>query len=455
MEKRKIPLQSTSAATILESIPDGVFTVNLELRITFFNRAAEQITGLNRKEAIGRRCAEVFHFSMCSGDCALQQSLQSGKPVINKPGFIVGATGRRILVSLSTAVLRDQEGRIVGGIETFRDLSGLKGLGKVQQVQVQIGDLVCQSKAMQEILDLIPALASSSSTVLIQGETGTGKELLARAIHEQSYRAAQPFIAVNCGALPDNLLESELFGYKRGAFTGANKDKLGRFAVAGQGTLFLDEIGEISPALQIRLLRVLQERTFEPLGATVPVKSKARIIAATNKDLAALVAQGRFRQDLFYRINVISIELPPLREHKEDIPLLIDHFIDHFNKLQNKRVVGCSPEALSILMAHDWPGNVRELKNVVERAFVLCFEKWITIAQLPTELLGQTTWKAKKDLVAIKALAERQSILAVLQRNKFNRAATAKELGIHKTTLYRKIKALHIELPGYDGRYKN
>ena len=264
-----------STEIILESISDGVFTVDRDWRITSFNRAAEEITGIAREEAIGKRCSEVFKASMCEGDCALCLTLETGEPVINKSAFIVDVEGRRIPISVSTALLRDPKGRVIGGAETFRDLSLVEELRKELEGRFQLGDLVSRSPAMRKVFDVLPQVAASDSTVLIQGETGTGKELVARAIHGLSPRRDQPFVAVSCGALPDTLLESELFGYKAGAFTGAVKDKPGRFALAEHGTLFLDEIGEISPALQVRLLRVLQERTYDPLGGTKPVVRRA------------------------------------------------------------------------------------------------------------------------------------------------------------------------------------
>jgi len=444
---------SAPTDAILESISDGVFTVDPNWRITSFNRAAEEITGIPRREALGRLCSEVFKSSMCEAECALKRTLKSGKPVINKSGYIIDAEGDRIPVSVSTAVLRDSDGTVVGGAETFRDLSEIAALRKELEGRFQAGGLVSHSPAMRPVFDLLPALAASSTTVLIQGETGTGKELLARAIHGMSQHAKKPFVAVNCGALPDTLLESELFGYRKGAFTGATQDKPGRFALAGSGTLFLDEIGEISPALQVRLLRVLQEHTYEPLGATRPEKSHARILVATNRDLAVMVQHGEFRKDLYYRINVIALELPPLRKRKDDIPLLVEHFVERFNRIQNKSVSGFTPGAYSLLMAHDWPGNVRELENVVERAFVLCTAKWITPEHLPAELTGVSPCSAKPDnLESAKRVAEEHSIIAALKRNRFNRAAVARELGIHKTTLYRKMKELEIPLPEQNGR---
>ena len=453
VDKNNADLLFAPTGAILESISDGVFTVDMNWCVTSFNRAAEEITGIPRGDALGRLCSEVFKSSMCEAECALQLTLKSGKPVINKSGYIIDSEGRRVPISVSTAVFYDGEGKVIGGAETFRDLSEIVALRKELEGRFQIGDLVSHSQTMRPIFDMLPSLASSSTTILIQGETGTGKELLAKAIHGMSSRSNKPFVAVNCGALPDTLLESELFGYKKGAFTGATQDKPGRFALAGDGTLFLDEIGEISPVLQVRLLRVLQEHVFEPLGATRSEKSNARIIVATNRDLAAMVKNGEFRQDLYYRINIISQELPPLRSRKEDIPLLVEHFVSRFNRLQNKNISGFTPGAYSLLMAHNWPGNVRELENVVERAFVLCTEKWIGPDGLPVELTGCRPQPTNPGSIeSAKRSAEEQSILGALKRNSFNRLAAARELGIHKTTLFRKIKNLNLPLPEQNGR---
>jgi PAS domain S-box-containing protein len=445
----------TGAESILESISDGVFTVDADWRITSFNRAAESITGIRRRDAIGKTCSDVFRASMCEADCALRHTVKTGKPVINKSAFIVDVDGRRIPISVSTAILRDERGRIVGGAETFRDLSLVEELRKELEGRFQMGDLVSCSASMRRIFDLLPQIASSDATVLIHGETGTGKELLAQAIHNTSLRKNRPFIPVNCGALPDTLLESELFGYMKGAFTGAAKDKPGRFALAEGGTVFLDEIGDISPALQVRLLRVLQERTYEPLGGTQTRNADVRIIAATHRDLAALIRKGVFREDLFYRLNVVKLDLPPLRKRKEDIPLLVEHFVARFNRRQGKSVVGVASDVMALLMAHDYPGNVRELENIVERAFVLCNSGKIERAHLPPELSGQPAAapiSAGDTIAAQTRVAEAQAICAALERHGFNRLAAARELGLHKSTLFRKIQSLGIELPVQDGR---
>lgn len=443
----------TPTEAILESISDGVFTVDLEWRIASFNRAAEEITGITRKEAIGRLCCDVFRSSMCESECALRQTRKTGNPIIGKSGYIIDAEGSRRPISVSTAVLKNNAGQVIGGAETFRDMSEVEALHRELVGRFKIGDLVSHSVLMQKIFDILPAVSVSPSTVLICGETGTGKELIARTIHSLSPRREKPFVAVNCAALPDTLLESELFGYKVGAFTGATKNKPGRFAMAHEGTLFLDEIGEISPALQVKLLRVLQDHQFEPLGATKTETADVRIIGATNKDLSEEMRKGNFREDLYYRVNVVRIELPPLRKRIEDVPILAKHFIDRFNRLQEKSIEGISSEALSILMAHHWPGNVRELENIIERAFIMCGAEQISIEHLPEDLIARRTVNHQvTSMQAAREILDAQSIRTALERNDYNRLAAARDLGIHKSTLFRKIKKLGIILPDTDGR---
>jgi PAS domain S-box-containing protein len=438
---------------ILESISDGVFTVDSEWRITTFNRAAESITGVPRKEAIGRRCSEVFRSSMCGDACALRHTLETDKAVIGKSGYIIDSEGARIPVSISTAVLRDSDGRVIGGAETFRDLSELETLRQELEGKFRFGDLASRNPFMQSVFEALPAIASSPSTVLILGETGTGKELVARTIHSFGPRRRGPFIALNCGALPETLLESELFGYKAGAFTGAYRSKPGRFALASGGTIFLDEIAEFALPLQVKLLRVLQERAYDPLGSARSETTDARVIVATNKDLAEQMRNGLFREDLYYRVNVVRIELPPLRRRKEDIPLLTNEFIARFNRLQQKALQGIEHEALSLLMAYHWPGNIRELENVIERAFILCREGYIGIKHLPEELTGQgMPEQVDFNVRSAHDILDAQTIHSALQRTGFNRLAAAKQLGIHKTTLFRRMKRLGIKLPEYDGR---
>jgi PAS domain S-box-containing protein len=447
------PLDRIATESILESISDGVFTVDGDWRVTSFNRAAEQLTGIDRGDAIGRRCSDVFRATMCETECALRHTMETGDPVVGRTTFIIDADGRRIPISVSTALLRDERGRVVGGAETFRDLSVIEELRREVRGRWQVGDIVSRSASMRRVLEVLPRVAESESTLLVQGETGTGKELVARAVHGLSHRRDGPFVAVNCGALPDSLLESELFGYKAGAFTGATRDKPGRFALARGGTLFLDEIGEVSPALQIRLLRVLQERQYEPLGSSRAEKANVRVIAATNRDLAQMVEQGSFRRDLYYRINVVRIELPPLRQRREDIPLLVQHFIELFNAVQNKRVTGVSADVLGVLTAHDFPGNVRELQNIVEHAFVMLAEGQIELAHLPPDVVPLAPRaRSAATLDRTVSAVEAQSIREALERNGGNRAAAARELGMHKSTFFRKVRRLGIELPELDGR---
>lgn len=450
----KIPDPVTEV--ILESISDGVFTVDHEWHITSFNRAAEKITGIPRKQAIGKYCWEIFRSNMCEKGCALRRTMKHSKSFIDTLTHIVTKEGNRIPVVVSTSLLKDRNGKVLGGVETFRDMSLVEELRKELEARFQVGDIISRNPTMHKIFRILPQVAESDSTVLIQGETGTGKELLARAIHDLSPRRKKPFVAVNCGAFPDTLLESELFGYRKGAFTDAGRDKPGYFETAEGGTLLLDEIGDLSAAFQVRLLRVLQDRTYQPLGATEPKTANVRIMAATNRDITNLVEKGAFRKDLFYRVNVIRLDLPSLRERREDIPILVKHFIGKLNRLQGKAVTGISQEALSLLMSHDHPGNIRELENIIEHAFVLCSEGQIPLHALPETLkisahLPTTQTRQTRMDLAMKS-AEARMILDALQRHGYNRLTTAAELGIHKSTLFRKVRALGIHLPETDGR---
>lgn len=437
---------------ILDSINEGVFTISLDWRITSFNQAAERITGVSRQDGVGRLCSEVFHANVCEQSCALRRTFETGKPVVNATAHIVNNKGFRIPIRISTAILKDKHGQVIGGVETFQDLSQVEQLRKELQSRHTFEDIVGRSPAMIHLFEMVPLIAESSSTVLIEGPSGTGKELFARAVHNLSPRRKKRFVAVNCAALPDTLLESEFFGHKAGAFTDAKKDKMGRFALAHGGTIFLDEIGDISPALQVRLLRVLQEREVEPLGATEPVKVDVRVIAATNKDLGRLVQEGKFREDLYYRIRVIHLVLPSLKDRKEDIPLLVDHIIAKYNRLQGKNIAGISFEGSTRLMEYDFPGNVRELENIIEQAFVLCSGDMIELHHLPPEMRPAITSSAEDiGIMNMKAM-ERHHITESLRRHDGNRKRTARDLGINASTLYRKIRDLKIETPAGDGR---
>ncbi len=445
--------QSTQReVAILDSVNEGVFTVDRDWLITGFNKSAERITGVSKADAIGQMCCDVFRANVCEKDCPLRRTMTSGKPTINATAGIINQQGQRIPIRISTALLKDADGTTIGGVESFQDLTQIEQLQKQLQARYTFEDIVGRSKAMTQLFEILPQISNSNSTVLIEGPSGTGKELFARAIHNLSPRKDAPLVIVNCAALPDTLLESELFGHKAGAFTDAKTDKPGRFVLADKGTIFLDEIGDISPAMQVRLLRVLQERVVEPLGSIKPVPVDIRVIAATNKDLAQLVREGSFREDLYYRIRVIHLKLPCLKQRREDIPLLIEHLITKFNSLQGKDIAGVSDDVLAALMEHDYPGNVRELENIIEQAFVLCRGSVIEANNLPPELRpavdNNRTHSSQMSLEAM----EKFLIAETLQRHRGSRKKTAADLGINLSTLYRKIKALNVQIPDVDGR---
>lgn len=446
---------------ILDSIADGVFTVDGDWRIRSFNRAGESITGIRKEEAIGRHCWEVFRASICEEQCALRKTMETGQPVVNQSIFIVSSEGKRIPVSISTALLKDKDGTTIGGVETFRDLSVVEELRKELAGRHSFHDIISKNREMERLFGILEQVSESDITILLEGESGTGKELFAKAIHSLSHKKNGPMITVNCGALPDTLLESELFGYRAGAFTDAKKDKPGRISAAEGGTLFLDEIGDISPALQVRLLRVLQDKTYEPLGSNQSRKADVRIVAATNKNLEELVKEGKFREDLYYRVNVVKLTLPPLRDRKEDIPLLAQHFIQRANRLKEKSIQGIQPEVLPLLMSYNYPGNIRELENIIEYASVVCRNGMIGIEHLP-DYLRQGSWnkeseKASGRLYSEDSLrnVEGKFIYELLVKNNWNRKATAADLGIHPTTLWRKINNLKLDIPRRSVRLNN
>ncbi|MGD8868884.1 MAG: sigma 54-interacting transcriptional regulator [Gemmatimonadales bacterium] len=430
--------------TVLRCVADGVFTVDKDWRITSFNPAAERITGVSAKKAIGRRCSSVFHSDLCEQSCPIRETLETGSEVIDRSARILSSQGKPIPISVSSAILRAEDGTLLGAVETFRDLSTIEQLRKEILSQYGFEDIIGKSEAFQKIFGILPDIATSGSTVLIEGPSGSGKELLARAIHNLSPRRKLPYVVVNCGTLPPNLFESELFGYKRGAFTDARTDKPGLITKAEGGTIFLDEIGDLPGETQMKLLRLLQEREYLPLGGVKMLRADVRVVAATNRDLSTLVSQGKFRDDLYFRLAVVRLSIPPLAERRQDIPLLVEHFIGRFNARRGTRVQGVSPEVMEILMRHPFPGNVRELENIIEYCFVLCHNGLIDLRHLPDELKPDSgSPRAVPGQSAATTPLERseaETIRLALSRNQGNRDATAAELGISRTTLWRKLR---------------
>lgn len=435
------PLNEIQTSTILDCVVEGIFTVDKELRITYFNHAAEKITGVNKIEAIGQYCFEALRTNICEKSCPIKESLTTGKNTINLQVNILRPDGKQLPISVNATVLKDEKGNIIGGVETFRDLSIIEALRKEIKQKYTFEDIVSKNHKILQIFSILPNIAESDSTVLIQGPSGSGKELFARAIHNLSFRKNKPFVAINCGALPDNLLESELFGYVKGAFTDAKKDKPGRFELAKGGTIFLDEVESLSPATQVKLLRVLQEKEFEPLGAIAPIKSNVRVISATKDNLANLINENKFRDDLYFRLNIMKIELPGLMERRDDIPLLINKFIDKFNHRMGKYIQKVSNEVLSILMTYNYPGNVRELENIIEHAMVMCQNEEIQIEHLPQELHSSNHYKSinKSSEKPLKK-TECQTILDALNKHDWNKNKVSEELRIHRSTLWRKMQ---------------
>ena len=435
-----IPLES-----VLNSVAEGIFTVDLDWNITFFNQAAADITGIAASEAVGQKCWEVFASNVCDGGCPMRPCLEDDHPMVSKSGFLLRMDGEKIPIGISSAPLKDNDGNVVGGVESFRDLTSIHELMQKVEERYSVEDIRTNNAHMIRTLQILPPIAQSTSTVLLLGESGTGKELFARAIHNLSLRKNEPFVAVNCGALPGNLLESELFGYKAGAFTDARKDKPGRLELAQGGTLFLDEVGDMPMPLQVKLLRVLQERVYEPLGSVKSMSADVRFVAATNRDLEEMVCNGEFRQDLYFRLNVVRMDIPPLRQRTEDIPLLINHFIRQQNSLKGKSIQTVSEAVHQILLGHDYPGNVRELENVIEYAFILCSGEMIEIDHLPEYLKptpedGGTCAPCLGNSKAVMEDHKYQAVLAALEQHNGNKSAAARALGISRDTVRRILK---------------
>ncbi len=430
---------------ILDAVTDGIFTTDERLRIVQFNRAAEEITGFSRDEALGMPCLEIFQQILSGQECLVCKAIEKEEYVRLVEREITRKDGRRGLVLVTTTPVREAGGRRAGVVVVFRDIQELKELTEQVKGRATFAGLIGKNHRMRQIYRLVEQVADSTASVLVEGESGTGKELVAKAIHSCSPRANKPFVAVSCAALAEALLESELFGHVKGAFTGAVTSKVGRFELADGGTLFLDEIGDISPAIQVKLLRVLQEHTFERVGESRPRTVDVRIIAATHRDLHQLIAEGRFREDLYYRLKVVPISVPPLRERTDDIPLLAAHFVERFRKETGKPITGVTPDAMSALLDYPWPGNVRELENAIEHAFVRCTGTEITLVHLPQEVRGAIRWpqaghEGGQAAPSPVASSERERIVQALNEAGWNRASAARRLGLSRVTLWRKIR---------------
>ena len=427
---------------ILDVLDQGVFTVDGNTCISSFNQMAERITGYAADEVIGVRCAEVFRTDLCDQVCPLRLSIASRRPTRNREIHIKAKDGHAIPISVSTAPLLTRGGKLLGGVEVFRDLTQIQDLKRRADAQYRLSDIIGKSAAMRRIFDLLPLVAPSDSTVLVTGETGSGKEVVAKLIHARSGRRFRPFVVVECAALQESLLQSELFGHERGAFTGAERGKPGLFEVAHGGTIFLDEIGEVPHSTQVQLLRVLDTSTFRHVGGTEEIHVDVRVIAATNRDLPRMIAQGLFREDLYYRLSTISIDVPPLRERRADVRLLAAHFLSVLNERYGARR-RFSPEAMDLMCRYDWPGNVRELLHVVEAATVVSEGPEIRPEHL--RLTGSVDHEVKDaptDAAAPLTLAEleRQHIERVLKSTEGHRGRAAQMLGVSERNLYRKLR---------------
>ena len=426
---------------IFRSVNDAIITVDQDRHIIAANDATREICGMEPQEIVGRKFDQVKSYCAQSCYAALKEILGTAKTIKDYRLECRKQTRPHQIVTLSSSPLRDSTDKNIGTVLVIRDLTRVAEMEGELRARYNLHNMVGKSHQMQSIFHLLDELINTDTTVLITGETGTGKELIAKALHYGGVRAAKPMVTVNCSALPENLLESELFGHVRGAFTGASKDRVGRFQAAHGGTLFLDEVGDITPNLQLKLLRVLQEKTFERVGDSATYPVDVRVIAATNCDLKKKVSLGEFREDLYYRLKVLEIALPPLRERREDIPLLINHFLTLFNKSFNKNIEKISQDALRIFMIYPWPGNVRELQHAIEHAFVLCNSPTITLEHLPVEIKETSLQEvpAAANRPKISAL-QPPDILQALVKTGWNKAKAARLLGISRPTLYQLIQ---------------
>lgn len=443
------------AEIILDCIGDGVMTIDLQRQVTFMNQAMCRLLGYEHQRPERQlTCDMLVRGTIChSQDCMLQRAF-CGERVMNYEAWIRHRTGRLIPVSINTDLLRDPEGRLIGVVEVIRDMSLSKELtakaveiGELKfrlEEQTRCGNMIGRSPRMQDLFARLPAVAMSNASVLITGESGTGKDMMAYALHAHSPRKDEPFVIIHCASLSENVLESELFGHVKGAFTGAYTDKAGRFELAHRGTVFLDEVGELSQAVQVKLLRVLERGEFERVGSSETIKVDVRVIAATNRDLRRAVAAGTFREDLYYRLRVIPIELPPLRERREDIPLLVKHFLKKWNETMGKRLRIAS-SCLEVLEQYPYPGNIRELHNIIEHACVCCDGPLIRLEHLPQDLRIWARRDNRPESPESLNSAEREAILRALEKTHWRITAASERLGIARSTLWRKIKQFQLD----------
>ncbi len=433
--------------SILNSISEGVMTLDKDWRIVSWNKAAEKITGFSADEVVGRECMNLFRTPLCRNRCPVDRALSCSHSFKDVQVAVRNKRNEVVHLSVNATPLYDSEGGVIGGIETFRDVSRNQWMEEELQRHYGYTNIVGRSKAMKKVFELVASLLKTDTTVLIQGESGTGKELVARALHFCGSRKDRSFVAVNCSALPEGVLETELFGHVKGAFTGAIRDHTGKFELANGGTLFLDEIGEISPAIQVKLLRVLEEKEFQRIGDNKNIRVDIRLITATNKDLRQMVEDETFRDDLYYRLSVFPLQLPPLRDRLEDIPLLVSHFIDKFNKQMGKNVQGITEGVLEILEEYPWPGNIRELANAIEHAFVHCRGLLIHQNDLPPNIVTtvheQEAHKAQ-DVRESLEVTEMELITRELEACNYKKSIAARRLGMSRTTLWRKMQKFGI-----------
>ena len=441
----RVHYEERSLKMTLDNLDIGIYTVNRGGLVTFFNDAAERISGHSRKQLLGE------HFSVLFGDLPtkdpslMQTAMSTGRPQQNRRGKIMDSDNVPVPINAKYLALKNEKGAIVGGLATFQDLTLVSQLSKAIRERYTFHDMIGKDPAMQKIFAMVHAVAASDTTILIEGPTGTGKDLLAKVIHSTSNRSKKPFVKINCAAIPENLIESEMFGYVKGAFTGADRDKPGHFQAAAGGTIFLDEIGDLPIALQAKLLRVLEDREFYPLGSRQTEKVDVRIISATNRGLDEMVAEGLFRADLYYRLNVMRMELPPLVDRRSDLPLLIRHIMRQLCAAKSIRMPDISGPAMRILLNLDYPGNVRELENILEHALIICQNERIRPEHLP-EYIHNRNLSAP---IVIHAAAhtnpadlndDHRRILDTLQQYHGNRGKTAQALGMNRSTLWRKMK---------------